>query len=138
MSTLTLEVLAPFTVRQDGKRTTWHPGKRVTLSPEKAQLVIKRVGKKVRVVEQADSLLIDSATPDAKAVYFFRESAGTILGPARVDFATKVGEGPTAQYWLFVTVDGRPTSVNVTQLRSQQEFETQVPLKPVELIKERR
>jgi hypothetical protein len=50
MSTLTLEVLAAFTVRQYGQVTTWHPGKRVTLSPDKAQRVIERVGNKVRVV----------------------------------------------------------------------------------------
>jgi hypothetical protein len=51
MSTLTLEVLAPFTVRQHGQITTWHAGHRVTLSQEKAQRVLARVGDKVRVLD---------------------------------------------------------------------------------------
>jgi hypothetical protein len=51
MSTLTLEVLAPFTVRQHGHVTTWQPGQRMILSQEKARRVLACVGNKVRMVE---------------------------------------------------------------------------------------
>jgi hypothetical protein len=51
MSTLTLEVLAPFTVQQHGLVTTWHPGQRMTLSHEKARRVLACVGAKVRLLD---------------------------------------------------------------------------------------
>lgn len=114
------------------------PGVPTELPDEAARQLVKKAGSKVRVVERADTILIESATPHLQVVYFFRESAGAILGPARVDFATKVGEGPTVQYWLFVTYEGLPIAVNTTQLRSQREFETQVTLKPVPIIRESR
>lgn len=50
MSTLTLEVLAPFTVQQNGLVTTWHPGQRMILSDEKARRVLACVGAKVRLL----------------------------------------------------------------------------------------
>lgn len=50
MSTLTLEVLAPFTVQQHGQVTTWYPGQRMILSHEKARRVLASVGTKVRLL----------------------------------------------------------------------------------------
>jgi hypothetical protein len=50
MSTWILEIVEPFTVQQGGHVTAWAPGQRMALSPEKAQRVIDRVGRKVRVV----------------------------------------------------------------------------------------
>lgn len=52
MSTLTLEVIESFTVREHGQVSAWQVGQRMTLSPEKAARVIERVGPKVRVVER--------------------------------------------------------------------------------------
>ena len=51
MSILTLEVLEPFTVKEHGLVSSWQVGQRMSLSQEKAQRVIDRVGAKVRVVE---------------------------------------------------------------------------------------
>ncbi len=51
MSTLILEVVAPFTVQQDGRVTLWAPGQQMRLSLEKARRVLACVGNKVRMVE---------------------------------------------------------------------------------------
>ena len=51
MPTLTFEILAPFTVQQHGRVTTWQPGQRMILSPEHARRVLARVREKVRLLD---------------------------------------------------------------------------------------
>jgi hypothetical protein len=137
MSTLTLEVLAPFTVQQNGRVTTWHPGQHMTLSQEKARRVLDRVGGKVRVLE-GDASPIERQParpqPQAKPVYWLRQSLGAIVGPATVEFVTQTEEGLTSQYWVAVVHEGLPLFVDSIWLRSKRQFDLQVVPQVVELV----
>lgn len=58
----------------------------------------------------------------------FWESGGVIVGPGCPEFLAKVGEGPTAAYWVVVQYQGQPGWVNSDLIRSRLEFESQAPL----------
>ena len=127
---------APFVYRWPGGEVRLAPGRPVELSPERAAKLLAKAPGRVKLVEHAESVVIDDT--DAKTIYFYRGSAGAILGPARVQFVSKVGEGSAAQFWVFVTHDGLPICINSIQLRSRKKYETQVRLRPEDRIREPR
>lgn len=129
---------APFVYKWPGGEVRLEPGRPIDLSPERAAKLLAKAPGRARLVERAETVVIESDDTDANTIYFYRGSAGAILGPARVQFVSKVGEGSAAQFWVFVTLDGLPISLNSTQLRSRKEYETQVRLRPVELVREPR
>jgi hypothetical protein len=109
MSILTLEVIAPFTVREHGQVSSWQVGQRMVLSPEKAKRIISRVGSKVRVVNQQT---MDHAIGTVvQASLEFQTEAGlrvTETGPWIVADVTVVEHEPglLAGRWLLL-VHGR-------------------------------
>ena len=129
-----IESSKPLTVRTPSGEVHLTPGQPVEMSEEDGRKLLVKAKGKVRLVERADTVVIESE-PNAKGVYFYRESTGNIHGPAQVDFVYRAGEGPSAEYWLFITYDEMPTAINAIQLRRKREFDTQVRLKPVELIR---
>jgi len=64
------------------------------------------------------------------------ERAGAIVGPGLPQFLAKVGDGPSASFWIVAQYENRPIWVNAVALRSRKQFEAQRPLTAVELIRE--
>jgi hypothetical protein len=161
MSTWTLEVLEAFTIKQDGHVQTCSPGQRITLSPEKAQIVIDRVGTKVRrILKEKPSNSHDSNDGDD-----FPESSLTrgdkgnfpenrddryliVTEPAHPfakpiyfeDFAGRI-LGPVIpeflakaddDFWIVTTWDCQTRWIRSDRLRSEQAFLTQAPVRIIE------
>ena len=84
-----------------------------------------------------DAISIEPAAPNARPI-FWERATGEIWGPAHPEFLAMVGHGLNAQYWVVAEHNGVPVWVNSMMLRSQREFEAQVPLRVVILIREPR
>jgi hypothetical protein len=129
MSTLILEVVEPFTVKEDGRVTTWAPGQQMRLSPAKAQRVLACVGNKVRVVEGDNSPIeLCDASPTARPIYW-KSPDGTWCGPATPEFLDRVGTGSQERFWIVTTYQGAIRWVRSDLLRNRQAFESQVRLR---------
>src|SRR5262245_50098962 len=83
-----------------------------------------------------EDVVIEPAHPNAKPVYW--ERRGSIVGPGIPEFLAKVGDGPSANFWVVVQFEGLPVWVNSIMLRSRAQFETQRPLAVVELVRDPR
>jgi len=137
MPSLTIEVLAQMKVKRNGAMESWAPGQRISLPEDQAHRLIQQVGGKVRLVNMTVSdEVMDLALGAARPVYW--ERTGSIVGPAIPEFLAKVGNGPTAQFWVVVQYEGMLVWVNSNMLRSKRDFETHVSLRVVELMKEPR
>ena len=113
------------------------PGQPVEFSETEALKLLVKAKGRVRLVEPEESVVIETASPSARPVYFERND-GVIYGPARVTDLAKVGTGATEQFWVIVEYQGQPAWLRSDRLRSKRAFEQQVKPKPVELIREPR
>jgi len=126
-----------FTYRWPGGEVRLEPGKPVDLPTDRAARLLKKAEGRVRQVEIDDPVVIESAHPQAKPVYFERAD-GVIYGPAKVTDLSKTGTGASERYWVIVKLQGRVSWVRSDRLRSKQAFETQPKVRTVEPIKEPR
>lgn len=127
----------PFVYRWPGGEVRLEPGKPVELTSERAEKLLARAYGRVRAVEAAETVVIEPAANNARQV-FWEQADGRILGPAVPEFLAKVGDGPRATFWIVVTHDGQPRWVRSDRLRSRRQFQTQLPVRTVEQIKEPR
>ena len=99
--------------------------------------LLSQAGDTVKMVNAPQTgTVIEPAALNASPVYW--ERAESIVGPGTPEFLAKVGDGPTVSYWVVVSYEGQPVWINSIMLRSRRQFEQQVLLKPVELVKEPR
>ena len=120
----------------DGRELVMEPGVPVEM-PDLAgrRLLHKAVGK-VREVFQSSDVVLDLAAPNATPLFW--ERTGSIIGPGTPEFLAKVGDGPTASYWVVAQYEGQPVWINSNMLRSRRQFEAQHQLRVVDLLKEPR
>jgi hypothetical protein len=84
-----------------------------------------------------ENIVIESASPTARPI-FWERGDGAIVGPAQPEYLAKVGEGLNSSYWVVAQFEGLPIWINSAVLRSKRDFETQVRLTAVELVKDLR
>ena len=132
-----IEASSPLTVRLPSGEVHLTPGKPVELPDEQAKQLLAKVPGKVWAVHPPELIIIEPAHPNARPV-FWERNTGEIVGPAQPEFLAKVGEGSNASYWVVAQFEGVPIWINSVVLRSKRDFETQMRLKPVELIREPR
>jgi hypothetical protein len=104
-------------------------------APSVAPSLLEQAGEGVTAVSP-DSIVIDPAAENARPIYW--ERTGTIVGPAIPEFLAKVGEGSKASYWVVAQFEGQSVWINSIMIRSKKEFESQVPLKQIDLVREPR
>ena len=116
-----IEVSVPLTVRIPSGEVHLVPGQPVEFSEEEGLKLLAKAGSKVRLVAPSEPVTIDPAHPNARPVYWERNS-GEIVGPAKPEFLAKVG----ASFWIVTTFEGGMVWVNADQLRSRKAFEQHV------------
>lgn len=65
---------------------------------------------------------------------FWETGTGQILGPAVPEYLGRDGN----TFWIVTTFEGQIRWINADRLRSKRQFETQKPLREVDLIREAR
>ena len=85
-------------------------------------------------LQSVENIFIEPAAPNARPIFW--ERATGIAGPAHPEFLAMTGRGPRASYWVVAQFEGLPIWINSLQLRSKRQFEHQVPLNAVALVRE--
>lgn len=125
-----IESSRPLTVRFRTGIVELKPGQPVELPESEALRLLAKAKGKVRLVESNQSMEIEPAAENARPVYW--EQADGIVGPARPLFLGRYGN----TFLVVAEYEGDLTTINADVLRSKKAFEAQVPLRPVELVRE--
>lgn len=129
----------PFTYKWPGGEVHLEPGKPIDLPPDRAAKLLARAGDRVRQVDPEEPVVIEPACrPDGSPVspVYFERGDGVIYGPARVTDFAKTRSGEKEQFWVIVEFEGQAAWIISDRLRSKKQFETQKPVREVELIRE--
>lgn len=115
------------------------PGMPVEFTEVEGLRLLSKAKGKVRRVEPSETVIEPAQRPDGShlsPVYWERLSTGEILGPAQITHFVKTGTGAGEQFWVVIEFKGHVIWVRDDSLRSKKQFETQTPLREVELIQE--
>jgi hypothetical protein len=119
--------------RQDGD-ILLTPGTPVEFTEEEGLKLLTKAKGKVRLVEQSETVIEPAQRPDGQPLspIYWETGTGQILGPAVPEYLARDGQ----TFWIVTTFEGQIRWINADRLRSKKQFETQKPLREVELIRE--
>ena len=128
-----LEVLRPLHIRKASGDLHLKPG-RVDLPDADALLLLAKKPDAVRLVGASGTVIEPAERPDGQPMtpIYWETGTGQILGPAVPEYLARDGE----TFWIVTTFEGQIRWINADRLRSKKQFETQKPLREVELIRE--
>ena len=133
-----IEALLPLLVRFPYGDLRFEPRQPIELPDAQAEKLLRKVPDKVqRVAHPASAVVIEPAALHARPVYWQRVTG--IVGPGQPQLLARVGCGNRDKdFWVIVQYAGEYVWVRSDMLRSRQQFETQIPVREVELIREPR
>ena len=129
-----LEVLRPLHIRRASGDLHLKPGSVADLPDEDALLLLAKKPDAVRLVDPSGTVIEPAQRPDGQPMtpIYWESGIGQILGPAVPEYLARDGE----TFWIVTTFEGQIRWINADRLRSKKQFETQKPVREVELIRE--
>lgn len=129
-----LEILRPLHIRRASGDLHFKAGSVADLPDEDALLLLAKKPDAVRLVGTSGTVIEPAQRPDGRSLsaIFWETGTGQILGPAVPEYLAKDGE----TFWIVTMFEGQIRWINADRLRSKKQFETQKPLREVELIRE--
>lgn len=129
-----IESLIPLKVKRPSGDIFLTPGTPVEFTEEEGLKLLTKARGKVRLVDPSGTVIEPAERLDGQPMtpIYWETGTGQILGPAVPEYLARDGE----TFWIVTTFEGQIRWINADRLRSKKQFETQKPLREVELVRE--